>query len=175
MRKVSFARLQRTRHDTQAAAYDHAIWPRLLLCVTLATVAIGCSTVFNLKAPEGFARFESGDKNRWITADGVRMRVREVDNKPKANLQFWTEALADHLKRRGYMNKGQRCFKTTQGLDACTLNQLLARGTDDWVMSVTVMVVKERIILVEVVGPWARWKRHEPALHRAVMAFAPPH
>ena len=147
---------------------------RITFCVGVLLLGLfGCGPVFQLQAPEAFARFDSGDHNRWITADGGRMRIREIPNEPRATLPFWTEALSGHLKRRGYVRKSERCFKTARDLDACTLDHLLARGSGDWVMSVTLFVVEDRLVLIEVVGPWQRWKRHEPALSAAIAQFSP--
>lgn len=136
-------------------------------------ITAGCGPVFNLKPPAAFARFKSGDTNRWITADGVRLRVRQLDNSPKATLSFWTEALAGHLKRRGYVQKSKRCFKTSHQLPGCTLNHMLATGTGEWVMSTTVFVIDDRIVLVEAVGPWQRWKPYQAQLAEAVRQLAP--
>ncbi|MCO4760493.1 MAG: hypothetical protein KC502_03270 [Myxococcales bacterium] len=146
---------------------------KALLAALLVVLPLACSPVYQLKAPAAFARFTTGDTNRWITADGVRMRVREVDNDPKAKLPFWKEALGGHLKKRGYKPKGSQDFQTASQLPASTLTFLLPRGNGDWVMSVTLLVAGDRIIVVEVVGLWQRWKPHEAALHQAIVAFSP--
>ncbi len=133
----------------------------------------GCGPTHNIKAPDGFSRFEKGDPLKLITADGVRIKSREVDNYPKATLAFWTDATARHLKRRGYAGKSKRCFKTTTGLDGCTVDFIIPRGQEDWVFAVTLFVVGDKIVLVEAAGPYKRYAPVEKRIQAALVTFTP--
>ncbi len=163
--------MRRSHHTTTRRRGAQATCAALLLGLTL--LAGGCTPKVDLKPPSAFARFTKGNPNRWITADGVRMRARTVDNEPAATLAFWKEALARHLDRRGYLRKAERCFTTQAGLKGCTLDRMQPRGSEDWVLSVTLFVDGKDIHLVEVVGPWARWQSHEAKLRAAMANFVP--
>ena len=129
----------------------------VLVAVTLA-FAPGCGGPdLRIDSPDTFKRFESGEGLRLITADGVRMKAREVANYPKADLPFWTDAMGRHLEARGYKKLGERCFATKKALKGCTLDFMVPRGASDWVLSETIFVDGERLLVVEVAGPYDRW------------------
>ena len=88
-------------------------------------------------------------------------------------LPFWRDALKGHLDARGYALKSERCFSTTRGLPGCTLDFVVPRGAEDWVMSETVFVDGDTVYLVEVAGPFERYAQVETALTQAMTTFAP--
>lgn len=146
----------------------------LVLSLAFGALAGGCGGVpFQMDAPATFKRFEDSKDFRYITADGVRLRGRKLENKPVADLGFWREAMKGHLEKRGYVFQGERCFKTGAGLDGCTLDFVVPYGAEDWVQSETVFVRGEDLMLVEVVGPYDRYTAQKPALQKALETFRP--
>ncbi len=132
-----------------------------------------CGPNYQIEAPEAFKRYEEG-KFHWITADGVILRAREVKNYPVAGLSFWVDAMKGHLEKRGYALKAEpRCFETRKKLSGCTLDFLLPHGAEDWVMSETLFVVGERVILLEVAGSYERFSPLEGDLKKAMISFEP--
>ncbi len=138
--------------------------------VALATCACGPS--YQMKEPEAFKRFDKSSDFKLITADGVRLKAREVNNYPKATLSFWSDALKRHLSKRGYAFKSKQCFKTNAGLPGCTLDFVIPRGAEDWVFSETIFVQGERIVLIEAVGPYARFAPLEKRLRESFKTFS---
>ena len=128
---------------------------------------------YEIDAPSAFKRFEHTSDFRFITADGVMLKGREVDNYPKAKLPFWTDALRRHLEARGYTFRDEACFETAKKLDGCTLEFVLPWGAEDWAMAVTLYVVGERIILLESAGPFDRYTVVQPQLAKAFRSFDP--
>jgi hypothetical protein len=108
-----------------------------------------------------------------VTADGVRVRSREVRNYPKADLPFWKDALVRHLSARGCALKGEHCFKTKAGLDGCAAEFVVPRGSEDWVLMEAVFVVGDCIAPVEAAGPFERWQKVEPGVQQALLSFEP--
>lgn len=145
---------------------------RMIVASLLAFAWLGCSSApYRMTPPEAFKRFDDTREFKLITADGVMLKAREVDNYPRADLPFWTDAMKRHLEARGYAHSATTCFKTTRGLDGCTLDFLLPRGAEDWVMSETVFVAGERIVLVEAAGPFPRYARVKDELAKAMLTF----
>ncbi len=128
---------------------------------------------YALDAPSAFKRFEQSSDFRFITADGVMLKGREVDNYPQAKLPFWTDALRRHLEARGYTFREQECFDTKKGLRGCTLEFVLPWGAEDWAMGVTLYVVGKRIILLESAGPFSRYTAVQGDLAKAYRTFEP--
>ncbi len=65
----------------------------------------GCTeTKLKITSPEGFAVYKNVGTlpYRAVSPDGILYRVKEVENKPFANLKFWQEALKKHMITTGY-------------------------------------------------------------------------
>ena len=144
----------------------------LTLCLVFLSVA--CGPTYKMESPDGLVKYEKGHgKFAWTTADGVRVKARDVKNEPKAELPFWTDATQRHLTARGYTKKAERCFTTVRGTKGCTLEWLAPRGNEDWVYAVSIFVVDERVTLVEAAGPFARYVAIEAKLAKALETFEP--
>lgn len=142
----------------------------------LAAAALACSACFphyEMSLPTGFKRYEDVCGFKAITARGVRLKVREVDNEPEGDLAFWTEAMGVHLEKQGYVKKQEECFKTKSGLDGCYLEFHLPHGQEDWVMGETIFVADDRIVLVETAGPFALYDPEREGLREALGSFDP--
>jgi len=72
-----------------------ALWLTPLALLALA----GCGRPFDIKTPPGMIELEhqTGYAYRAMTPDGVVLAVRAVDS-GKADLAFWTQAVALHMK-----------------------------------------------------------------------------
>jgi hypothetical protein len=135
--------------------------------------AAACTPPYTMTGPSAFKRFEESRDFRLITADGVMLKARQIDNYPKASLNFWTDAMSRHMESQGYILKSKDCFETNQGLDGCTLDFMLPHGAEDWVLSETVFVVDDQIVLVEAAGPYERFASIEKDLEAAMKTFNP--
>jgi len=146
----------------------------LLLLAGLGLVAAlcGCGPSYTMTEPDTFKRFDKSSDFKLITADGVRLKAREVDNYPKASLSFWSDAMTRHLKKRGYAFKSKTCFKNNAGVPGCTLDFVIPRGAEDWVFSETIFVDDERIVLIEAAGPYARFAPLEKRLRESFKTFS---
>jgi len=134
---------------------------------------VSCRPPYAMETPEGFKRFERSRDFRLITADGVRVKAREVKNYPAATLEFWTEALQLHLEAQGYVSKSRECFETDKGLPGCTVEVVLPHGAEDWVLSTTLFLARDRIVLVEAAAPYERYQPVEQRLRAALATFDP--
>lgn len=146
---------------------------RAPLIAALLCAGAGCAAPYVLEAPPAFKRYHDTRAFEMITADGVLLKIREEDNYPRADLGFWRDALKGHLDARGYAFKSERCFETQRRLAGCTLDFVVPRGAEDWVMSETLFVEGDTVFLVEVAGPFERYAAVEPELKRALETFAP--
>lgn len=145
---------------------------RALLTLAGLFLVAGCATPYQLDAPSAFRRYDDSSEPKWITADGVMLKVRSVDNYPKADLQFWVEAMREHLVRQGYAATSTRCFKTKAQLEGCRLDFMLPHGNEDWVLSETVFVIDDDVHLVEAAGPYNLFTKVDADLQKALVTFA---
>ena len=146
------------------------------LCLAAAVAALfaACGPPpYSMELPDELRRFEESDDYKLITADGVMVKAREVENYPEATLDFWVDALERHLVAQGYVLDSNECFETDGGREACTLDFLLPHGADDWVLSTTLMLVDDEILLLEAAGPYDRFAEVEESLDAALRTFDP--
>jgi hypothetical protein len=148
-------------------------WLSLLTLLAMFGAVSACTPRHGLTLPGEFARYEHGDTNRWVTAEGVVLRAREVEDPPKATLSFWTEALVHHLERRGYRVSKPVSFRTTGAIDAQRIDAITHRGAEDWLLVTALYVHGERLFLVEATGPWAQLQPMDASLQRALVGFEP--
>ena len=145
---------------------------RLFLLATGALWLTACGGAeHRLDPPAAFRAYAETDDLRLITADGVRVATREVDNEPLADLDFWVDAMKRHLDKRGYALAGEDCFTTEAGQKGCTLDFVLPYGAEDWVMSETIFVYGDTVVLVEAAGPFPRFQAVSEPYRKALRSF----
>ena len=144
----------------------------LLIFASVAGVACG-PPAYTYRPPESFKQYEKSREFKFITANGVMLKAREVENYPHAELAFWTDALRRHLESRGYILKAQNQFTTTAGQETCTLSFVLPHGAEDWVLSETIFVVDDTIVLLEAAGPFDQFVKIEKEYEESLKTFDP--
>jgi hypothetical protein len=148
-----------------------------LLILSCILFSAGCATTkIQVELPKELKRYENTPTLKLITADGVRIKSRELENYPKGDLDFWSDALKTHLDHRGYVFKTKRCFETTpQKLQGCTLEFVVARGPEDWLFTQTLFVDGEKILLIEAAAPFDRLTKLEPSYTAALKTLVLEH
>ena len=141
--------------------------------ILFAWLAVACKPPYTMDSMKSFRKFEDSREFKLITADGVMLKAREVENYPKGDLPFWTDAMDKHLTERGYLLKSKSCFKTKTARSACTLSYALPYGTEDWTLSETLFVAGDTIVVVEAAGPFARYAKVEAEITEALKTFEP--
>lgn len=147
--------------------------PGTLVAVLALLVAACGGPTYSMRPGPSFKRYEQSDSLKLITATGVRVKAREVENCPVAELPFWQDALERHLVARGYTLTSKETFTTEGGLPAATLAFMLPYGAEDWVLSETIVVAGERVVLVEAAGPYALFQPVEAELRASLRTFDP--
>lgn len=146
------------------------------LVIGLLPILTGCNPLgprYTYDAPKQFKAYDAVGI-RMITPDGVKLKVREVENYPKkADLSFWTEAVVRHLESNGYTKVRETTFSTRKGTPGVTLEFVVPRGPEDWVFSETIFVVEKRIVLVEAAGPFALFEPLAEDLRASYATFDP--
>lgn len=146
---------------------------KLFSAALLLTLMAGCGVPYTMETPTAFRKYEETKEFKMITADGVKLKAREVENYPKASLDFWTDASKKHLVKSGYTHQETTCFKTAQKLDGCTIRFMLPHGAEDWVYQETLFVVDDTIVIVEAAGEWEKFKTVQDDLQEKLKTFRP--
>ncbi len=124
---------------------------KIVLMLSLAAAA--CGPTSRLAAPDGFAHVGGTYDDRVASASGVVVGTRVVPNEPKANLDFWTQAIDLRLRQRGYEPYEQpEDVKSVSGLPGRSLHYVYFDGQRKNRYFVDVYATSRRILLVEAAG-----------------------
>ena len=138
------------------------LWMTMLSCATTNSV--------NAPAPKSFAINEDTEKDTLVSAvsfSGVIYRVRELENKEKADLNFWRESLEFQLKTAGYIFKGKRKI-TVKGGQGVMMNFIAPLTTTDYNFSVALFVKSDKIYVAEAAGEVKAFKPLRADIAKAV-------
>lgn len=126
----------------------------------------GCET-FKTRTPPGFVSLTTDEDYdyRATTADGVVAAVRVLDNEPRGDEAFWTDAIAGHLRQQGgYALLDSQAVRTRSGLAGRRLRFGHDEGTHPHLYQLTVFVTRARIYVVESGGAKPAIERESPHL-----------
>ncbi len=106
-----------------------------------------------IPVPNGFARIDNSEDFNVLSPEGVRLQVREVDNYPQQDVDFWIKTLNSDLENRGYLPVD---FPETfdWGGDGVfhTLMWALPLGTEDYLYLIGIRVEGKTIYVLEMAG-----------------------
>jgi hypothetical protein len=138
--------------------------PALFLLVL---TAVGCVPLEKISTPDGFARYSETGEFKAVSPEGVVFRVRSEDNRPRAELPFWKEALKKRMLDAGYIFL--REASVTADAEPGYLLELTAPyGQQDFTYLVAVFVRPEKIVIVEAAGEVADLAGRREAILEAI-------
>ena len=135
----------------------------------LAVVTTGCHGA-RLATPAGFATLDSTDdfSYRATSAKGVVLATRSEPNDVKANTEFWTEALDQRLKDRGYVAEGSRTVHTVKGLTGTQIRYTTTKNGRAHRYWMTVFTTKKKVFVVEAAGDKEPFDKAEKTVDDAI-------
>lgn len=122
---------------------------------------------FQAEAPAGFAPYDQKKSFRAVSPDGVLYRVRQQENKPKATLAFWKEALKKRMLDAGYhfVSEGDIKADNEPGY-LLELNAPL--GSQDYTYFIAVFARDNTLVIVESAGEVTRFKARREGVLAAI-------
>jgi hypothetical protein len=125
----------------------------LLVTACFSLAAAACGPASHLSTPDGFAHVRGDYDDRVASASGVVVGTRVFANDPKANLDFWTQAIDLRLRARGYEPSEQpQDIKSDSGVPGRSLHYVFFDGARKNRYFVDVYATQRRILLVEAAG-----------------------
>lgn len=107
----------------------------------------------NMAVPEGFALVDKKPVFKALSPEGIRLRVRRVDNYPQQNLEFWEKALKDQLQKRGYIPFEKETipdFLEKEGFSVSIWG--VRSGTMDYLYLIGIRIRGSKIEIMELAG-----------------------
>jgi hypothetical protein len=112
-------------------------------------------TNFTAVTPRGFVELDDQElyDYRATSADGLVVAVRELDNEPRGELEFWARAIENQLRERGgYALLEARAVKSKDGIPGKQLRFGHDEGKTPHLYYLAVFVTPKTIQLVEIGG-----------------------
>jgi hypothetical protein len=126
---------------------------KVVIGLVLSLSAVACGPASRLSAPDGFAHLGGDFDDRVASATGVVVGTRAVPNEPKANLDFWAQAIDLRLRQQGYeLTEQPQDVKNDKGLPGRSLHYTFFDGTRKNRYFVDVYATDRRLLLVEAAG-----------------------
>lgn len=145
--------------------------PRLALLALCAGLLAACTTPPPSQTPDGFANYADTQALRAVNAERVVYQVRQLDNKPRADLAFWRVAMKEHLLKSGYVlvSEGELGDAARPGY---YIETSAPRGSADYNYLVAIFVQDAHITVIEAAGELAAYKAQRAQIFAAVKASA---
>ncbi len=143
-----------------------------LLSASLFALAMaGCHSGAQLQAPDGFAQLDGQKSYDWraASAQGVVLAVRTEPNEPRANVDFWADAIDVRLRRQGYTAEARKDVKSANGSDGKQLRYSRVEDGRTYRYWLTVFVNNDRVYVVEAGGDRDSFDPAEKLVERAVL------
>ncbi len=139
----------------------------IVLCIGLALTA--CGPASRLSAPDGFAHVGGNYDDRVASANGIVVGTRAFPNEPKANLDFWAQAIDLRLRQHGYeLTEQPQDVKSNSGLPGRSLHYSFFDGTRKNRYFVDVYATDRRLLLVEAAGDASDFDANMPKVASAM-------
>jgi hypothetical protein len=147
---------------------------RLLMPLTLTvlTLLVSCSRV-SVQPPEGFAELKGRRTYRAVSPEGMLYRVRSIKNEPRKDLEFWGDALQNHLLKEGYRPNGEALSFESDDLEGLLYEWILPSGNESYLYLTALIVTGRTITLAEAAAPHPEFTRYRQALLDSLASIRP--
>ncbi|MBN1687259.1 MAG: DUF4349 domain-containing protein [Spirochaetales bacterium] len=143
---------------------------RVICALPLAMLFFSCAGL-QISAPPGFAAYSFDDWFEAVSPEGMRYRVRVIENKPAQTLDFWSEALSTHLTKEGYLPFGAAERFSAQGDDGLIHEWVLSYGHEDYIYMTALVVTDSVLAVIESAAEQSVYRSHRNAIVSSLEAL----
>ena len=116
------------------------------------------------EGPAGFSVYLRSVDFWAISPQGVRVRVRRLKPEPEMSLDFWREALGDHLAGAGYQPRGDSRRLGIAAAAGFAQMWLVPYNGEEYVYDIALIRRGKRLLVVESAGPLERYDTERPGM-----------
>ena len=131
-----------------------------------------------VQKPEGFAKVPLGQivvtQYKAVSPEGMIYRVRKLKNYPVQTLEFWTNALRNHLEKEGYriITEGQS-FQTGDN-SGMIFEWAMPYANQSFIYLTAIVVSHKRIAVAEAAAEHTIYYRYREALLDSLASITIP-
>ena len=133
----------------------------------LLLVFISCNEIV-VETPAGFAALETEDQYAAMSPEGMIYRVRVMKNSPKQSLEFWAEALTNHLQQEGYVRISNENDFHAGSARGSFSEWTVPYGSETYKYFTGVLVAEDTIAVAEASGAHDIYNRYRAALLKSL-------
>ena len=146
---------------------------RRLLLIPAAVLLAGCTTLA-VEKPAGFAEMESRFSSERYTAvspEGMLYRVRTRENYPPQSLDFWAEAMKNHLIDEGYTPVDDGESFQAGGLPGVLFEWVMPYGQESYIYLTAIIVSEEKIAVAEAAAEHTIYHEYRGSLRESLQSI----
>jgi hypothetical protein len=152
---------------------------KLLVLIAFAAAVLAlasCATV--VQKPEGFAEVLSWQSApaayEAVSPEGMRYRVRTLNNYPVQTLKFWADALENHLEKEGYRSISEgRTFETADN-SGMMFEWAMPYGNQSYIYLTAIVVTENKIAVAEAAAEHTIYYQYREALLESLSSITIP-
>ena len=147
----------------------------LLSAPLFALAVAACHPNAQLQAPDGFAQLDGQKSYDWraASAQGVVLAVRTEPNEPRANVDFWTDAIDLRLRGSGYTAEARKDVESASGVAGKQLRYSRVEEQRTYRYWLTIYVTGNHVYVVEAGGDKESFDPAQKLVERAVTTVKP--
>jgi len=108
----------------------------------------------SFELPDGFALERDGSLWKALSAEGIKLQLRWLDNYPEMDQDFWTETLHLECLNRGYLPLNEKSgIETNNGSTMIWMDWGIPYGQQDFHYITAFIVKGKRLLVLEAAGP----------------------
>jgi hypothetical protein len=132
-----------------------------------------CLSPVTLHPPAGYAVMEPDGSYRAVSPEGMPLRIRSFENTPEKSLDFWSEALRNHLQKEGYRPIGSMQEFQAGDIPGASFEWAVPYGSEDYIYLTALLVTRKRIYLAEAAAPYPLYEQYRAKLMESLLTIRP--
>ncbi len=141
---------------------------RIVLFTIVAAVLALASCTSLVQKPEGFAEVSpwqiAATHYKAVSPEGMIYRVRTLNNYPVQTLEFWADALQNHLEKEGYRSVSDGQAFEAGETPGMIFEWAMPYGNESYIYITAIAVSEKKIAVAEAAAEHTIYYRYREAL-----------
>lgn len=144
-------------------------------CIVIALFLFGfiyCGPSYVMDTPDEFAHFHKEKRFlKYISSDGVRIKVSSLKNEPKGDAAMWQSSMEKYLSGKGYHLTEKKEIATGENLKGIYSEYLYSYNAEPYLYGIALFEKDEYLFLIEAGGPKQKYLSRREKMLKAIQSF----
>ncbi len=128
-----------------------------------------CGPSYVMDTPDEFAHFHKEKRFlKYISSDGVRVKVSSMKNEPKGDVAMWQNAMEKYLSGKGYHLTEKNPIATTENIKGTYSEYIYSYNAEPYIYGIALFAEDEHLFLVEAGGPKKHYLARREKIRKAI-------